>query len=138
MAGRLRSYSELRRIKTYEERFEYLKLGGKPGDPTFGHDRWMNQAFYSSTEWRHLRHKIIARDLGRDMAMDGYDIYGSVYIHHMNPMAPEDLVDFNKDIVNPEYLISVALQTHNAIHYGDASKLPTPFKERTPGDTKLW
>jgi hypothetical protein len=135
---RTRSYTELIRLGTIEERFDYLSIGGGVGVPTFGFERYLNQRFYQSRQWRQIRQAVIARDLGCDLGVDGYDIYDQVYIHHMNPMTVEDIESGNPDILDPEYLISVTHRTHNAIHYGNRSQLPQPFVERQPGDTKLW
>lgn len=135
---RIRTYSELSQIPTFEERYEYLALRGVVGEPTFGYDRWINQAFYRSAEWRHIRNYVISRDLGCDLGVEGYEIHDKVIIHHMNPMQQVDLLHGNDDIVNLEYLISTTHKTHNAIHYGDASLLPKQYTPRRPGDTKLW
>ena len=135
---RIRTYSELSQIPTFEERYEYLALRGVVGEPTFGYDRWLNQAFYRSAEWRHIRNYVIYRDLGCDLGVEGYEIHDKVIIHHMNPMQQADLLHGNDDIVNLEYLISTTHKTHNAIHYGDASLLPKQYTPRRPGDTKLW
>lgn len=135
---RIRTYSELSQIPTFEERYEYLALRGVVGEPTFGYDRWINQAFYRSAEWRHIRNYVISRDLGCDLGVEGYEIHDKVIIHHMNPMRQVDLLHGNDDIVNLEYLISTTHKTHNAIHYGDASLLPKQYTPRRPGDTKLW
>ena len=134
----IRTYSELRRRETLEDRFNYLNLHGRVGDATFGFDRFLNQRFYTSHEWRQVRHHVIVRDNGCDLGVDGYDIHERIYIHHMNPMTVSDLVEFNREVLDPEYLIAVTLNTHNAIHYGDLSQLPKPPIERRPGDTKLW
>lgn len=136
--SRIRKYSELRRFNTMEERYRYLSLGGVVGRETFGFDRYMNQQFYTSREWRQLRFDIIARDNGCDLGVEGFEIHDKIYIHHMNPMSVDDLKHGNDDILNPEFLISVAHRTHNAIHYGDESQLPRIFVSRSPGDTKLW
>lgn len=133
-----RSYRELRRILTFEERYEYLALRGTVGDSTFGYDRHINQRFYRSREWRHLRNEIIVRDNGCDLGIDGYEIHERIIIHHMNPMTASSIVESDDDILNPDHLISVTHNTHNAIHYGDKNLLPRVFVERTPGDTKLW
>jgi hypothetical protein len=133
-----RTYSELVRLPTIEERFEYLSLRGGVGDSTFGFDRYINQQFYRSKQWKQMRHHIIARDLGRDLAVEGYEIHGIVVIHHMNPMEAHEIVEGDTSILDPEFLISTTHKTHNAIHYGDASLLPKSFVERRPGDTKLW
>lgn len=138
MTTMIRTYSELRRRETLEDRFNYLNLHGRVGDATFGFDRFLNQRFYTSHEWRQVRHHVIVRDNGCDLGVDGYDIHERIYIHHMNPMTVSDLVEFNREILDPEYLIAVTLNTHNAIHYGDSSQLPKPPIERRPGDTKLW
>lgn len=135
---RVRSYKELRRLGSFEERFEYLALRGVVGAQTFGHDRWINQQFYRSKQWKDIRQHVIARDLGCDLGVEGYEIYDAVYIHHMNPMTADEIAHGDEDILNPEYLISTTHQTHNAIHYGDASLLRKPLVERRPGDTKLW
>jgi len=135
---KIRTYSELRRLETFNERFKYLALHGAVGDATFGFDRWMNQQFYRSQEWRNLRHRIIVRDEGCDLGVEGYEIHNRIYIHHMNPMTKQDIVHGNLDILEPEFLISTTHTTHNAIHYGDERKLAKPFVERRPGDTKLW
>ena len=134
----IRTYSELRRLETIQERFEYLKLNGQIGDQTFGFDRWINQKFYTSYEWRQIRHKIIARDMGCDLGIEGYEIHDKIYIHHLNPMTKADIVEGDDSILDPEYLITTTLVTHNAIHYGDAKQLPRLMVERTLGDTKLW
>lgn len=135
---RLRTYSKLRRLETLEDRYEYLALRGSVGQPTFGIERYINQRFYASHEWKSIRTEVIIRDNGFDMGLDGWDITGAVSIHHMNPMTVEDIAHGNDDILNPEYLISVSHQTHNAIHYGSKDLLPKPLIQRRPGDTKLW
>lgn len=133
-----RSYSELRRLETFEERFRYLALRGDVGAATFGFDRWMNQQFYASREWKQLRHHVIARDLGCDLGVEGYEIFDRTYIHHMNPMTKADIMHGNEAILDPEFLITCTHQTHNAIHYGDERQLPRQLVTRRPGDTKLW
>ncbi len=134
----IRTHRELTRLKSFEERFEYLKLRGQVGKSTFGYDRYINQAFYRSSEWRRVRNLVIARDEGLDLGVTGYEIFDRPIIHHMNPMGLEDLVSGDDDILNPEYLVCVSHRTHNAIHYGDESLLPKPLVERRPGDTRLW
>lgn len=134
----IRSYSELSELKTFEERFEYLRIGGQAFGETFGFERYINQGFYQSAEWKSVRNKVIARDLGRDLGVEGFDIFDKVIVHHMNPMLPIDIVSYNDDILNPEYLITTSLNTHNAIHYGNSDNLVLPPVERRPGDTKLW
>lgn len=135
---RIRTYSELIQIESFEERYEYLALRGNVGEPTFGYDRWLNQDFYRSAEWKHIRNYVIARDFGRDLGVEGYDIHDRVIVHHMNPMQQMDLIHGNGDIVDLEYLITTSHKTHNAIHYGDANLLPKQYVPRRPGDTKLW
>lgn len=134
----IKTYSELIKLQTFIERYEYLKLDGRVGVETFGFDRYMNQRFYHSDEWRSIRDYVIARDLGRDLAMDGYDIYDKIYIHHMNPITQMDIVNFNADMIDPEFLICTTHNTHNAIHYGNASLLITGPIERRPNDTCPW
>ena len=133
-----RSYSQLRRISDFNERFEYLALRGVVGDRTFGFDRYMNQKFYTSTQWRNVRDHVIVRDLGCDLGVVGFEIHDRIYIHHLNPMTADDLKDGVDSVLDPEYLIATTHKTHNAIHYGDASLLAKPFVERRRGDTKLW
>ena len=134
----IRTYSELIRLPTFRERFDYLKMDGQVGNETFGFDRYLNQRFYHSTEWRSVRDFVIARDLGRDLGAEGYEIYGKIYIHHMNPITQTDIVHFNADMIDPEFLICTTHDTHNAIHYGDASLLITEPIERKPNDTCPW
>lgn len=133
-----RSYRGLLRLHSFEERFEYLSLRGTVGSSTFGFDRWMNQAFYTSREWRDLRHQIIARDEGCDLGMIGFEIYERPIIHHIVPMKPEDFDEGNPLILDPDNLITTTHNTHNAIHFGDSSLLKVGPIERRPGDTKLW
>ena len=134
----IRRYSELRHIPTFEERFDYLKLNGSVGRETFGFDRYINQRFYTSKEWRDIRHHVIARDLGLDLGAEGYEINSRILIHHMNPIVVDDILHKNDDILDPEFLITTCHNTHNAIHYGDSSLLPKSLVERSRGDTKLW
>jgi len=138
LSMKTRTYSELERIDTFEERYRYLSLQGVVGNSTFGFDRYMNQRFYTSREWRQIRDHIIARDVGLDLGMPGYEIYDKIIIHHMNPMTADDIEDGNSDILDPEFLITTTHQTHMAIHYGDESLLAKPLVERRRGDTKLW
>lgn len=133
-----RSYRELSRIESFEDRFDYLVLGGGVGETTFGFDRHINQLFYRSAEWKRVRQHVIARDYGCDLGVEGYDIHDRILIHHMNPMRVNDIVHGDDSILDPEFLISTTHNTHNAIHYGDASLLPKPFVERSYGDTRLW
>lgn len=134
----IRRYSELRRLETLEERFAYLQLRGSVGSETFGFDRFLNQDFYSSWEWKQTRVDVIARDLGCDLGLEGHEIFDKIYVHHMNPISVSDITHFNEEILNPEYLICVTHRTHNAIHYGDERLLPRGPIVRKPGDTKLW
>ena len=133
-----RTYSELRRIETFEERYEYLRLGGSVGSTTVGFDRYINQALYHSSEWKHIRRAVIIRDNGCDLGVPGYEINGSLLVHHMNPIDSDDILDREDLVLNPEFLITTTNQTHNAIHYGDQSLLRKPLVARAPGDTKLW
>lgn len=134
----IRTYSELRRLQTFEERYHYLALRGVVGESTFGFDRYMNQKFYTSWEWKRARDIVIVRDNGCDLGMEGFEIHSRILIHHMNPLVADDLLHGNEDIVNPEFLITTTHKTHNAIHYGDERLLPQPLTVRRPGDTKLW
>lgn len=133
-----RTYSELRRLSTFEERFAYLDLRGQVGEATFGFDRWLNQQFYRSHEWHVVRDEVIARDRACDLGVTGYEIRGRILVHHMNPVTPEDLTNGVGWVLDPQYLITTTHRTHNAIHYGDDSLLPKQLVERRPGDTKLW
>lgn len=135
---RIRTYSELSRLQSLEERFDYLALKGQVGESTFGFDRYINQNFYKSKEWRDIRHHVIARDEGMDLGVPGFEIFDRPIIHHMNPMTVRDIVHATDNILNPEYLITTTHDTHNAIHYGDKSLLPRLLVERRPGDTRLW
>lgn len=133
-----KSYPELLHISDFVGRFEYLALHGGVGHSTFGHDRWMNQAFYRSREWKQIRQFVILRDDGCDLGVPGYDIHGQITIHHIVPMTPEDFEAGNPMMLDPDNLITTTHDTHNAIHYGDVSLLRLPLPERTPGDTVLW
>lgn len=134
----IRTYSELSRLKTYEERYNYLRLLGTPGRETFGFARRVNQAFYQSKEWKKARRLVIARDLGFDMGFEGYPAGPGAIVHHMNPLIEEDILSGDPAILDPEFLITVSHNTHNAIHYGSFDLLPQPVIERTPGDTTPW
>lgn len=135
---RTRSYRELRSYDTLEERFEYLALRGEVGEATFGFDRYVNQQFYTSRQWRDVRHEVITRDGGCDLGVPGFEIHRRPIIHHMNPMRLEHIRDGDQSILDPEFLITCSHQTHNAIHYGDSNLLPKTPTERKPGDTTLW
>lgn len=134
----LRTYSELITLSTFKERFNYLRLDGRVGLETFGHDRYLNQILYNSTEWRNLRSRIVTRDCGRDLACEGYDIYGQVLVHHINPITVKDILDRNPMVFDPENLITTVHNTHNAIHYGDESLLTTEPIIRYKDDTCPW
>lgn len=138
MTTSIRSYSELFRLKTYEERFRYLELNGKVSEETFGFDRYFNQIFYTSEEWRSARRSVIIRDRGCDLGCDGYDIFSYAIVHHMNPITLDQILRRDKSLFDPEYLITTSRRSHNAIHYGDETLLITKPTERNPGDTKLW
>lgn len=135
---RIRSYSELKSLKTLKERFDYLKIGGEVGRDTFGFDRYLNQMLYTSLEWRRARREVIIRDDGCDLGIPGYEIQNRLIVHHMNPITVRAIEERDPDIFNPEFLICTAFMTHQAIHYGDESLLPRDPIERFPGDTKLW
>ena len=134
----IRTYSELITIPTFEERFEYLQLKGSVGKDTFGYDRYLNQVLYRSPEWKRLRNQIIIRDGGCDLACDGYDIYGKVLIHHLNPITVEDVLARSRKVFDPDNLVCVSHNTHNAIHYGDVDLLVTRPIIRTKNDTCPW
>lgn len=134
----IRCYSELIEIPTFEERYRYLRLNGSVGQDTFGFDRYMNQAFYQSREWKRVRDQVILRDNGCDLGVDGYTIYGKILIHHMNPITVKDIATVSNFLMNPEYLICVSHTTHNAIHYGDENLIPKGPIIRTPNDTCPW
>lgn len=133
-----RCYSDLRRLKTFEERFEYLRLGGIVGESTFGFDRYLNQALYRSSKWREVRDKVIIRDNGCDLGINGYEIISGILIHHMIPITIEDIENRDPKIFNPEFLICTSRRTHNAIHFGDESLLPKDPIERYQYDTCPW
>jgi hypothetical protein len=132
------TYSEMSLRTDFLARFRYLSLGGELGVSTFGFDRHLNQTFYASGEWKRVRDICIVRDNGCDLGVEGYGIHDRILVHHMNPIQVSDLVHFNEDLLDPEYLICVSTRTHNAIHFGDERQLPSPIIERRPGDTDLW
>lgn len=135
---KIRTFSELKRLKTFKDRFYYLQLKGAVGQSTFGADRYLNQALYRSKEWKKVRDEVIIRDNGCDLGIEGYEIFDRIYIHHMNPITLEQIEDRDMSILDPEFLICVSFDTHNAIHFGDESLLPKLPIERKPGDTTLW
>ena len=133
----IRTYEELIKLPTFEERFNYLKLSSRVSEITFGFDRYLNQQFYKSNEWRKVRRDIIVRDMGCDLGLQGYEILGKkIIIHHMNPIKIDDIIDVTDYLLNYKYLITTCLHTHNAIHYSE--NCPNTIIERAPGDTKLW
>ena len=134
----MRSYSELINLPTFKERYRYLKLGGKVGEDTFGHARFLNQIFYQSPEWRRFRRDIIIRDNGCDLGIEGRTINDRIYIHHLNPMTLDDIQNRNPMLLDPENAIAVSFGTHQAIHYGDESLLSIDIPERRPNDTCPW
>lgn len=134
----IKTYSELITFNTFEDRFNYLKLNGGVGRSTFGFDRYINQQFYRSSEWKRIRNFVILRDNGCDLGIFGYEIHSDILIHHMNPMDAKDILHTEEWILDPNYLITTTHRTHNAIHYGKESVYPKVVTERTPGDTKLW
>lgn len=138
MNNNLKTYSYLERLKTFEERFEYLRLGGGVGRVTFGFDRYINQTFYKSVEWQRIRNYVLVRDEGCDLGIIGYEIHVEPLIHHINPMGADDILTHQEWILDPEYLITTTQTTHNNIHFGVTNLLPKVVTERTPRDTKLW
>lgn len=134
----IRTYSELITLPTFEERYRYLRLHNSVGKETFGFDRYINQTFYRSPEWKRVRDLVIVRDNGCDLAMEDRAIYSRIYIHHMNPLAIDDFRDSTEFLLNPEYLICTTHTTHNAIHYGDEGLLALALVERKPNDTCPW
>lgn len=136
--NKLKNYQELTSYSSFIDRYKYLKLTGQVGLETFGIDRYINQALYKSNRWRETRNKVIIRDNGCDLGVEGYDIYDRIIVHHMNPILLEDIEEDNDDIFDLNYLISTSFKTHNAIHYGDEKLLPVLPKERTRNDTCPW
>lgn len=134
----MRTYNELIQIPTFEERYRYLRLFGSVGEETFGFKRWLNQEFYHSNEWQQFRDKIIIRDGGCDLAVNGFEIYGSIIIHHLNPITYDDILNRNPCVFDPNNVVCTKLSTHNAIHYGDETLLLKPPVERTRNDTCPW
>lgn len=134
----IRTYSELITLPTFEERYRYLKLGGRVGEETFGFDRYINQIFYQSDEWKSIRDFVIVRDGGCDLGMPDREIHTRILVHHMNPIRQEDILRRSKFLLDPEYLICTIKNTHDAIHYGDESLLILPPIERKRNDTCPW
>lgn len=135
---KIRTYSELASLATFEERYRYLRLEGNVGEETFGFDRWINQRFYKDPEWLSIRDEVIIRDNGCDLGILGREIYSRIIIHHMNPITKEDILKRSDFLLNPEYLICTMKRTHDAIHYGDEDLLYKLPVERTPNDTCPW
>lgn len=135
---KIRTYSELTKIDTYLERFRYLKLEGCVGEDTFGFDRYLNQIFYKTIKWRRLRDYVLVRDNGCDLGIAGREIQGKIFIHHMNPICSKDIVSQSDYLLNPEFLITTAFPTHNAIHYGNEQLLIQSPIERRKNDTCPW
>lgn len=135
---RIKTYSELLTLRTFEERFDYLILFGKVGHSTFGADRYLNQNFYRSREWRRVRDQVIVRDGACDLGMPGFEIYDTIYVHHMNPITIDDIENNYDLLINPEFLICTSFNTHQSITYGSKKNLFTLPRERRKGDTKLW
>lgn len=138
MKTKLRTYSELKQLKTFEERYEYLKLEGRVGVDTFGFDRYLNQVFYKSPEWQSVRNEVIVRDNGCDLGIEGREIHTKILVHHMNPISKEDILERSDILLNPEYLITTVKRTHDAIHYGDADTLIKDPIERSANDICPW
>lgn len=134
----MRRYSELILLPTFEERLEYLKLDGHVGRETFGFDRYLNQNFYKSYEWKRIRRDVIIRDNGCDLGIDGMEILGNIMVHHMNPIDSKDIINFTEYLMNPEYLITTCHKTHNAIHYSEESLSRYMPAKRFPNDTCPW
>ena len=134
----IRTYGELSRFESFEDRFAYLNLPGNVGASTFGFDRYLNQGFYTSREWKTMREHVIVRDEGCDLGVEGYEICNRLVIHHMNPITPDNLKHGDEAVLDPEFLITTTHRTHNAIHYGNESLLPRRLVERRRGDTQLW
>lgn len=135
---KIRTYTELCKLRTFMERYEYLKLDGIVGESTFGFDRYLNQVFYRSQKWRSIRDEVIIRDEGCDLGVEGHDIYSKIIIHHMNPITIDDIENESDYLLNPEFLICTTHTTHNAIHYSDEKLLPTGPITRTKNDTCPW
>ena len=134
----IRCYSDVRRLTSFEDRFDYLQLRGQVAETTFGFDRWVNQQFYTSRLWQQVRDEVIVRDHGCDLGVRGHDIHVGLLVHHMNPMTVKDIEHGEEWILNPEYLITTSHRTHNAIHYGNVNLLPRTVISRRPGDTTPW
>lgn len=137
-SGKIKTYSELSKLKTFKARLEYLKLDGVVGRETFGSSRWLNQRFYTSAEWLQFRTKIILRDGGCDLGIPGHDIARFGVIHHINPIELEDILESTDALMDPENSIFVSESTHRVIHYGNLQLAALEFSERRPNDTCPW
>ena len=138
MTAKTKTYNELIQLETFQDRFEYLRLDGNVGVATFGQDRHLNQWFYKTEEWLRVRDYVMVRDNGMDLGVDGFDIGGSIYVHHMNPITVDDVKYRNPDILNPDYLICVSKRTHDAIHYNSGIFMEQDVVVRAPNDTSPW
>ncbi|MCM1524238.1 MAG: hypothetical protein NC120_07235 [Ruminococcus sp.] len=134
---KIRTYEEMSALKSFEQRFEYLKLNGIVGEEIFGFDRYLNQQFYHSAEWRSVRDRVIIRDNGCDLGVPGHEICGRIYIHHLNPITVEDIRSRSEFLTSPKYLVCISFETHNAVHYGDLTAVSSQ-PERFPNDTCPW
>lgn len=134
----MKTYEELSRLTTFKDRFQYLKLNGRVGEDTFGFNRYLNQYFYRSNEWRKLRNSIIIRDCGCDLGIEGYEIRSNILIHHIEPVTMADLKNRDDKLLDPNNLICVSKRTHNAIHFGDESILYEDSFDRFPNDMSPW
>jgi hypothetical protein len=134
----IRAFRELKRLQTFEERYQYLQLNGIVGKNTFGYDRFLNQIFYNSDHWKAIRDQVIIRDKGCDLGIEGYEIYDKIYVHHINPITMEDIEMEREEVYDPEFLICTSFNTHNAIHYGNESLLPKMLIDRRRNDTCPW
>lgn len=135
---KIRTHHEMQQYAAFEDRYEYLRIPGAVGRATFGFDRYLNQKFYTSRQWKRVRDEVIVRDNGCDLGVPGYEIQDLILVHHMNPIRLEDLVAGNPDVLNPDFLVCTSKVTHLAIHYGDSKLLPALPVERKRGDTRLW
>lgn len=138
MTRNRKSYAEMATFQSFQERYDYLKLGGRVGFETFGPARYINQRFYTSTLWKNVRNQVVVRDEGCDLGVPGRDIRDRIYIHHINPLTVEAIQNGDYSLIDPENLVCVTHHTHNALHYGDEKMFEVGFSDRRPGDTKLW
>ena len=141
--GPIKTYTEMLQYTTFQDRFNYLKLDGRIGEETFGNysRRWLNQRFYQSPEWQMIKQQVLIRDNGCDMALQEYELINNkIYVHHMNPITEDDIINHTSFLTNPEYLVCVSFETHNAIHFGDlnVARIAKDPAQRYPGDQCLW